>query len=72
MCLAMPMQISEITGTSARCKAGGLRQTVRIDFVPDAKPGDYVMVHAGFAIQKLSDAEAQENIALLEELRHAL
>lgn len=72
MCLAMPMKINRIEGTSAECEAGGLTQNVRIDFIPDACPGDYVMVHAGFAIQKMSEKEALENIALLEELKDAL
>ena len=72
MCLAMPMKINRIEGTSAECEAGGLTQNVRIDFIPDACPGDYVMVHAGFAIQKMSKKEALENIALLEELKDAL
>ena len=72
MCLAMPMKINRIEGTSAECEAGGLTQNVRIDFIPDAFPGDYVMVHAGFAIQKMSEKEALENIALLDELKDAL
>ena len=52
MCLAMPMKIDQIDGTLARCEAGGLSQNIRIDFITDPKPGDYVMVHAGFAIEK--------------------
>ena len=72
MCLAMPMKINRIEGTSAECEAGGLTQNVRIDFIPDACPGDYVMVHAGFAIQKMSEKEALENLELLEEIRNAV
>ena len=72
MCLAMPMKIKTITGHSADCEAGGLTQTVRIDFINDARPGDYVMVHAGFAIEKMSEQEALENMELLEEIRNAL
>lgn len=72
MCLAMPMKINKISGSSAECEAGGLTQNIRIDFINDPKPGDYVMVHAGFAIERLSEKEALENIALLEELKNAL
>lgn len=72
MCLAMPMKIQTIDGTSAACESRGLIQDIRIDFVPDAKPGDYVMVHAGFAIQKMTEKEAQENLELLEEMKDAL
>ena len=43
MCLAMPMKINKIDGSSAECEAGGLTQNIRIDFIKDPKPGDYVM-----------------------------
>lgn len=72
MCLAMPMKITRIEGKTADCEAGGLVQTIRIDFIQDARPGDYVMVHAGFAIQKMSEKEALENLELLEEIRNAV
>ena len=72
MCLAMPMKIKQIDGNSAECEAGGLTQKVRIDFVSDARPGDYLMVHAGFAIEKMTEKEALENLELLEEIRDAL
>ena len=72
MCLAMPMKIKNIDGKSAECEAGGLTQKVRIDFVSDARPGDYLMVHAGFAIEKMTEKEALENLELLEEIRDAL
>lgn len=72
MCLAMPMKIEGIEGPVARCEAGGLTQPVRIDFIEDPQPGDYVMVHAGFAIEKMTEEEARENLELLEEIRHAL
>ena len=65
MCLAMPMKIKNIDGNSAECEAGGLTQKVRIDFVSDARPGDYLMVHAGFAIEKMTEKEALENLELL-------
>ena len=68
----MPMKILSIDGTLARCEAGGLTQEIRIDFITDAKPDDYVMVHAGFAIEKMSEKEALENMELLEEIKHAL
>ena len=72
MCLAMPMKIKNIDGNSAECEAGGLTQKVRIDFVSDARPEDYLMVHAGFAIEKMTEKEALENLELLEEIRDAL
>ena len=69
MCLAMPMKISKIDGSLAQCEAGGLTQDIRIDFITDARPGDYVMVHA---IEKMSEEEALENMELLEEIKNAL
>lgn len=72
MCLAMPMKIISINGSLACCEAGGLTQDVRIDFITDPKPGDYLMVHAGFAIERLTEKEALENMELLEEIKNAL
>ena len=72
MCLAIPMKITKIDGLTATGEAGGLLQDIRIDFLEDVKSGDYVMVHAGFAIQKMTEQEALENLELLEEIRYAL
>lgn len=67
MCLAMPLKIIEIEGKWAVGTAEGLEQRLRIDFVPDIKPGEYVMVHAGFAIQKLDESLAMEELAIFRE-----
>ena len=72
MCLALPMKINKINGTVARCEAGGLSQDIRIVFIRGGKPGDYLMVHAGFAIERMTEKEALENMKLLEELKNAL
>ena len=72
MCLAIPMKITKIDGLTATGEAGGLLQDIRIDFLEDVKSGDYVMVHAGLAIQKMTEQEALENLELLEEIRDAL
>ncbi len=72
MCLAIPMKITKIDGALATGEAGGLTQQIRIDFLQDVKSGDYVMVHAGFAIEKMTEREALENLALFEEIRHVV
>ena len=72
MCLAMPMKINKIDGSLAQCEAGGLTQDIRIDFIADPQPGDYVMVHAGFAIQKLTPEQAAENLSCIQEAIDAL
>ena len=70
MCLAIPMKIVSIQKPGATVEAAGLKKEIRIDFLDDLKPGDYVMVHAGFAIQKMSEQEALENIKLFEEIQN--
>ena len=72
MCLAVPLKTKTIDGKNAVGEAGGLSQNVRVDFIQDLKPGDYVLVHAGFAIQKMTEKEAQENLALMQEVVHEL
>ncbi len=72
MCLAVPLKIQTIDGKRAVGEAGGLSQTVRVDFLPELMPGDYVMVHAGFAIQKLTEEQAKENLAAIREALDAL
>ena len=70
MCLAVPLKITKIEGKSAVGEAGGLSQRVRVDFIPDLAVGDYVMVHAGFAIERMSEQEALEGLDLLEGVFH--
>ena len=72
MCLAVPLKIRSIDGKVAVGEAGGLSQTLRDDLQPDLQPGDYVMVHAGFAIQKLTEEQARENLACIQEALDAL
>ena len=71
MCLAVPLKLIEIHGNDAVGEAMGVRRAVRVDFIPEPKPGDYVMVHAGFAIERLEEAQALEDLETWEELRDA-
>ena len=72
MCLAVPLKILSVDGRQAVGEAGGLTQKLRVDFIPDIRPGDYVMVHAGFAIEKLTEQQARENLACIQEAVDAL
>ena len=72
MCLAVPLKLIEITGCDAVGEALGMRRAVRVDFIPDPKIGDYVMVHAGFAIERLSEVQAEEDLESWGELRDVL
>ena len=72
MCLAVPLRLIEINGKDAVGEAMGMRRAVRVDFIPKPKLGDYVMVHAGFAIERLEEAQALEDLETWEELRDAI
>ena len=58
MCLAIPAKILEIKGNTALIESLGVKKEVEISLIPDAKKGDYVIVHAGFAIQIIEKEEA--------------
>jgi len=72
MCLAIPGQIleeKEIDGMRiGRVKFGGVTRDAYLDYVPEAGPGDYVMVHVGFAISKVDAEEARRTYELLEQM----
>ena len=68
MCLAVPMKVTEIrTDGTAVCNLDGIEHETNLSLV-DVQLGDYVIVHAGFAIEKLDLQEAEARIALFEEL----
>lgn len=68
MCLAIPMEVLKIEGKTAEVQVGGVRQTVRLDVVSeDPVVGDYVIVHAGFALNRLDREEAIATLKLFEE-----
>lgn len=72
MCLAIPLKLIEIDGNRAIGEADGLRRELRVDFIADPKPGEYVIVHAGFAIERLSPQQAQEDLDAWREVANAL
>lgn len=72
MCLAIPFQLTEINGTSAVGEALGMKREIRVDFIPEPKVGDYVIVHAGFAIERLGEQQALEDLEAWEEMRDVL
>ena len=68
MCLAIPAQIKSIEGREAEIELGGITRKVSLWLTPEAKVGDYVIVHTGYAINILDQDEAMETLRLLEEL----
>lgn len=71
MCLALPMRIISIDGDIATIAAEGLEQRASLALVPEASPGDYVLVHAGYALSVIDEDEAAETLALFSELAAA-
>ena len=72
MCLAVPLKLIEIHGNDAIGDAMGVQRKIRVDFIPEPKIGDYVIVHAGFAIERLPEQQALEDLESWEELNEAL
>ena len=72
MCLAVPGRIVAVEGSTASVDFGGVTRDADLTLVPGAETGDYVLVHAGFAIQLLDEAEAEETLALFRELAQSL
>ena len=72
MCLAVPLKLIKVDGKEAVGEAMGLRRRIRVDFIEEPKCGDYVIVHAGFAIERLPKRQALEDLESWEELWNAL
>jgi hydrogenase expression/formation protein HypC len=68
MCLAIPALIKSINGKEAEVEIGGISRRVSLWLTPEAKVGDYVLIHTGYAINVLDQEEALETLRLLEEL----
>lgn len=68
MCLGVPMKIiARDSIYTARAETLGVERAVRTDLVPEVKPGDFVLVHAGFVVEIIDQWEAEERIRLLEQ-----
>jgi hydrogenase expression/formation protein HypC len=68
MCLAVPVQVVSIEGDEAETEIAGVRRRVSIALTPEAKVGDYVLLHTGYAIGVVDEAEAEETLKLLEQI----
>ena len=55
MCLAIPMIVKEIEGDAAVVEAGGIRKNVRLDLLDDVRLGDYLLIHTGYALEKIDE-----------------
>lgn len=72
MCIAIPARVEEIRDGEAIVNYGGVKVNVNIMFIDDPKIGDYVLVHAGCAIQKIDENYAKETLEIFKELSEAI
>ena len=71
MCLSIPSRVVSIDGEFAEVDVKGVRKSIGITFVKEVKVGDYLLVHSGFAIEKMSEEEALETLECWEEIDRA-
>jgi len=69
MCLGIPMKLIKIDGDDGVVESGGIRRNAKISFIKDPRVGDYLLVHAGFAMEKVRPKEAKKTLRILEEIR---
>jgi hydrogenase expression/formation protein HypC len=72
MCLGIPGKVIEINKNVAKVEVGGLLRDISLDLCPDVSIGDYVLIHTGFAIQRLDEEDAKETLDLLRQLAEAI
>ncbi len=68
MCLAIPARINTINGTEAEVKIGGITRKASLMLTPDARVGDYVLLHTGYAINIINQIEAEQTLAFFAEI----
>ena len=68
MCIAVPLEVREITGNIAKAGVGNAIREVYLDLMDEVKVGDFILVHAGFAIEKLDKEEAEKTLSLFKEI----
>ena len=68
MCVAIPARVKSIEGLIAEVEVGGVSRKISVQLTPEVHKEDYVLVHAGFAIQVVDEREARETLKLFEDL----
>ena len=72
MCLGIPGRVIEIEKNVAKVDVGGLVREISIELCPEVSVGEYVLIHTGFAIQKIDEKEAEETLELLNKMAEAI
>ncbi|MEJ2307294.1 MAG: HypC/HybG/HupF family hydrogenase formation chaperone [candidate division WOR-3 bacterium] len=68
MCLAIPMKLIKIEGNKGVVELSGIQKEVSLNLLTNVKVGDYLIIHAGFALEKLNEKEAKETLSIWEEI----
>jgi len=68
MCLAIPMKLIKIERNKGVVELSGVKKEISLDLLKEVKLGDYLIIHAGFAIEKLNEEEAKKTLAIWEEI----
>jgi hydrogenase expression/formation protein HypC len=68
MCLAIPVKVIKIKGNLAEVDMAGVKRDADVRFLENVKPGDYVLLHAGFAIEKIDEQQAKETLKILKDV----
>ena len=72
MCLAIPLKLVRVDGKNALGERDGIQRKIRVDFIHEPKVGEYVISHAGFAIERLSEEQALATLQAFQEAADAL
>ena len=72
MCLGIPGKVIEIEKSVAKVDVGGVSREISLDLCPDVSVGEYVLIHTGFAIQKVDEEEAKETLDLLKQMAEGI
>ena len=72
MCLGIPGKVIEIEKNMAKVDVGGFLREISLDLCPDVSIGEYVLIHTGFAIQKVDEKEAEETLDLLIKMAEGI
>ena len=71
MCLAVPAEVVAVEGLCARVRVGGAEREISLALCEEARVGDFVIVHAGFALHRVDPSEAEATLALIRDLAAA-
>ncbi len=72
MCLGIPAKVVKVEKNIAEADVGGVLRRISIELCPEVSVGDYVLIHTGFAIQRMDEKEAEETLELLRQLAETL